>query len=315
MTGSDPARRSEATPNRARPATERRRALTWVLVALVAAALCAVVHLIAVRTLPGQRIDDVAMQGRKATDLGARRAATAAMRVGTPALVVVFVPAAVAVAWRRGRALAGVVVAGAVVLTVAVARWSKDALPRVDLLGDAWVAPDNTFPSGHSAAAMAVALASVALSPRVRRRPVAAVAAVAVAVHSTAMLGSGWHRPSDVLGGFALAVTAMALSFAVLHGTRQEDCRVDAPGARRGPAPAWWVEVATLAAVAAVLLVLRNRSPNPDHPFVAFFGAVLLVDAVAMGCVRAVAVLVDRGIRRDQPSAAPAGAGNSRENT
>jgi membrane-associated phospholipid phosphatase len=67
--------------------------------------------------------------------------------------------------------------------------------------------PVGSWPSGHSTAAMSLALCAVLAFPR-RLRPIVAVigAAFAVAVgYSTLTLV--WHYPSDVLGGFLVAGT------------------------------------------------------------------------------------------------------------
>jgi membrane-associated phospholipid phosphatase len=74
-----------------------------------------------------------------------------------------------------------------------------------------------SWPSGHSTAALALALCAVLVAPR-RARPLVAVAggAFALAV-GCALLIRAWHMPSDVLGGYLVAVLWMALAVAGLR--------------------------------------------------------------------------------------------------
>jgi membrane-associated phospholipid phosphatase len=116
---------------------------------------------------------------------------------------------ATACAWRRTwrPALFAVVLTGsATVLTTAV----KLTLQRPDPHG--WVAPTGgAFPSGHVVAVVVCCAGSVmVLSSRVRWWQWAPVLA-AGALMARALLVSAAHWPSDVLGGFLLAVAVVAL--------------------------------------------------------------------------------------------------------
>jgi hypothetical protein len=73
---------------------------------------------------------------------------------------------------------------------------------------------DNTFPSGHSAAIMAAVLAVLSVGGDGFRRAMMPVAVVGVVGYAVAMVASGWHRPSDVGGGFMLAVVVVSLATA-----------------------------------------------------------------------------------------------------
>lgn len=75
--------------------------------------------------------------------------------------------------------------------------------------------PPNAWPSGHTTAAAALALAIVLLSPPGRRRPVAIAAAAAVAVVGVALVALGRHFPSDVLGGLCVAAAWGAVAWRV----------------------------------------------------------------------------------------------------
>jgi membrane-associated phospholipid phosphatase len=76
-----------------------------------------------------------------------------------------------------------------------------------------------SWPSGHSSAALAVALAASLLAPKRTRPLVAALGgAFAVAV-GCALLIQAWHMPSDVLGGYLVAALWTALAVAALRAT------------------------------------------------------------------------------------------------
>ena len=83
----------------------------------------------------------------------------------------------------------------------------------------------QAFPSGHSTAAMAIAVAGLLIAPQ-RIRPVAAVAGCALALTvGFAVVSIGWHFPSDVAGGFLLAATwglAIALALRWADARRPE---------------------------------------------------------------------------------------------
>ncbi|MBA3301917.1 MAG: phosphatase PAP2 family protein, partial [Thermoleophilaceae bacterium] len=96
------------------------------------------------------------------------------------------------------------------------------AHPRThDYLGSAQIS-DAAFPSGHATASMTLALAAVLVAPRAWRPLMAVVAAVFTLGVSFSLLILGWHFPSDVLGGYLVAVT-WALVF--LAGLRAADAR------------------------------------------------------------------------------------------
>jgi membrane-associated phospholipid phosphatase len=77
------------------------------------------------------------------------------------------------------------------------------AYPRYDLEGTG-VGP-SAFPSGHSTAAMTLAIAGVLVAPR-KLRPLAAFVGVGFALAvGFSVIALGWHFPSDVAGGFLLA--------------------------------------------------------------------------------------------------------------
>jgi membrane-associated phospholipid phosphatase len=84
------------------------------------------------------------------------------------------------------------------------------------MLGGGISVDSASWPSGHATAAMSLALASVLAAPRRVRPLVAALGAVFAIAVSYSFLTLGWHYPSDVVGGFLIAVTWTLLGAVVL---------------------------------------------------------------------------------------------------
>lgn len=74
----------------------------------------------------------------------------------------------------------------------------------------------GSFPSGHSTAAMTLALCAVIASPPRARRYVAVLGAVFAVGVMYSVVTLGWHYPSDVLGGLLVASSWTLLGMAVL---------------------------------------------------------------------------------------------------
>jgi hypothetical protein len=192
------------------------RSARLVLWSLVGFALMIALYAVMVRLSTGQVLDDIAMEGRKATRLASRRLATSVVQHLTPIALVLGGGGLVVLAARwRGR-LAAAAVALCLGGSGALARLLKAELPRETLVSGSWVGPANTYPSGHSAVAAALALMAVAVCPTAWRARIAALAAGALALHTLAIMGSGWHRPSDAVGGISLAVALCGVGSAVV---------------------------------------------------------------------------------------------------
>ena len=143
------------------------------------------------------------------------RVAVRVGELGDPREVIAMTLALAAVALARSRPRVAVAVLVLVALTSISSQLLKTVLayPRYDLSG-AGVGP-AAFPSGHSTAAMTLAIAGVLVAPR-RLRPLAAFVGVGFALAvGFSVIALGWHFPSDVAGGFLLA-TAWGLVIAAV---------------------------------------------------------------------------------------------------
>lgn len=73
-----------------------------------------------------------------------------------------------------------------------------------------------SWPSGHSTAAMSLALCAVLVSPRAARPAVATVGTLFAIAVGFSLLLLAWHMPSDVFGGYLIAALWSALAIAGL---------------------------------------------------------------------------------------------------
>lgn len=134
-----------------------------------------------------------------------------------PAIFIVWGVALVATALARGRPR----IAAAVVAVMALAPFTTETLkplvahPHAHVDG-VWIGAAS-WPSGHSTAALTLALCVVLVTPS-RWRPVTAALGAAFALAAgCSLLILEWHMPSDVLGGYLVATLWMALAVAVLR--------------------------------------------------------------------------------------------------
>jgi membrane-associated phospholipid phosphatase len=169
-------------------------------------------------------------------------------------------------------ALAAMVVLGASNVVTQVLKAVLAAPRMVAPLADGAGVEAASWPSGHSTAAMALALAAVLAAPPAARRLTAIAGglfAIAVA-YSVVLLG--WHMPSDVLGGFAITGAVTGLVTAAL-GLAED--RWPAGAGRRAATralgagdPPWAARLAVLGAVAVIAAVVARIAlwlPSPEH--------------------------------------------------
>jgi len=133
------------------------------------------------------------------------------------------------------------------------------ATPRFDeWLGHAQIGAAS-WPSGHSTAAMTMALCAVLAAPPRLRPTIAAIGgAFAVAV-AYAILTLGWHFPSDVFGGYLVAAIYVLLAVSAIAFSERR--WPSARGAEAGSRPVDAVPalgVALLGAGAAIGVALAR---------------------------------------------------------
>lgn len=296
------------------------RARTLWATAAAAALGVIVVYLVFVCTRWGQEVDDLALEGRAAVSLRATQRTDRLLGTVTEESLFLLGGAIVLIALARRRVwlavAVGVAMSGAVLTTEVL---------KLEILGrpmftDVQGLNHNSYPSGHATIGMVLSLGLVMVAPR-RRRWLAAIAAgVVSAAFGTAVLASGWHRPSDSIGAALVALAWFAGVTAVLTARRARVPRDDEQAAideRSSPA----VVLAAGAAVLAFLVVALWQSIEADGlRTVAYAGryavACIVIDAVGLAVVAGyfwltrdlvLGVPPDAApLRSDQPSDSPA---------
>jgi len=183
-----------------------------VIAAAVAAVLAVVVFLLAVHTVLGQRFDNAALLGSRSQGSGTRLGDISLLRritvdsfVGALLLIVVL-----GLVRRRPRLGIGLAIAAAIAVVLThVLR--TGVLHRPFLVHSDTLYSANTFPSGHTATALACALALVVVSPPAWRGISAVLAGSYAWITAAAVQTAGWHRPSDAIGAALLTFAVIAL--------------------------------------------------------------------------------------------------------
>jgi membrane-associated phospholipid phosphatase len=187
--------------------------------AVLSTTLAAVVYLVFVHTSLGQRFDNAALAGSLLGQASTRENdVTQLQRISADSFAVVLAAIAVlGIVRRRPRLGIGAAVAAAIAV-IGTDVLKDYLLNRPDLIRGAM--EQNTFPSGHTATAIACALALVMVTPP-RWRGLAAVLAGSYAWITAAQVQTaGWHRPSDAIGAALLGFAAVATVAALLSRWR-----------------------------------------------------------------------------------------------
>lgn len=232
-------------------AAVRRRLVIAVILAAGGILLC---YFLLIRTGVGQRFDNAAYLGSQESAPRYRHGVSHLLdliNAGTFACVLVIL---VLIGWARRRFLLGLSVAVASGVAVEAADAMRNHLHRPWLSSSDASVPSNTFPSGHTTAALACALALTAVCAP-RWRGVVAVVTGAYASATAAQVQTAlWHRPSDALAGAFLAFMLVCGAVAVV--TLCRDATLDRSISHRGA----FVVLGSTAVVAVVLLAWSSSS-------------------------------------------------------
>lgn len=231
--------------------------------AAISALLVVVVYVLFVHVSLGQRFDNAALRGAQSQLSAPGQDDPFLLRRITADSFAVVLVVLVAIGVIRRRPWLGVglaVAAGVAVVITDLLR--KVLLHRPFLVPSDTDNPLNTFPSGHTATAIACALALVVVSPPAWRGACAVLAGSYAALTAAAVQTAGWHRPSDAIGAAFLGFAAIAVAAALVAVARPV-------GARRpsGHLPALvvlalvWVVAAAFSTVSAA----RVFSYLADH--------------------------------------------------
>ena len=237
------------------PPVERRAAVPLAVGAAACALAVAVLYVLAVRTRTGQQVDEavvrgaVQLLGTSQWSLTGRLQRVNAVSTGVVAVVV----AGVALVRRRPRlaAVTAVVVVGSLANVEVLKR---TVLGRPGLVPTDYARGHASFPSGHTAVGMVLAVALVMALP-LRARPWAWVGAgLFGATFGVSTVLSANHRPSDVVAGHLVVLAWVLAGSAVLVAWRGSVDRADPP-----PRSVRWpvtvlVSVGSVAGLGAVVM-------------------------------------------------------------
>ncbi len=260
-------------------------------------ALVLVIYLLAQRSRTGQRFERDVLLGSTSGRL--EPAAHALLGQLTLGAVLFFGVATSLIAAARRRVRLGEATGIAILLAAGSARILKRwLLPRPRLLGEQAVATVTSYPSGHVTVAAALAAALVVVVGHRWRRRAAVAGGGLVALVGVAVLVTGWHRPSDAIGGLLLGAAWISLAAAV--SSRREPAsgplvaRAAAITGRTWRATGYLAGGAFLLLVAVEVTRLAGIVGRPPH-VLAFLAGSLAFLAVDIIVYATLAALIEDG--------------------
>jgi membrane-associated phospholipid phosphatase len=284
----------------------------WVLVALFL-----VVGLVVRTTALGDVLDSRTLAAVRPLDTPETYPGWVALtRLGSPSSYLPFCLALMLVAAVRRRWRWVLIVPVTMLLSELTAQILKQVLarPRPDVVMSGQIG-DAAWPSGHSTAAMTVALLAVMIAPRRMRPTVAVLGAFGALGVGFGMVAVGAHYPTDIIGGYlcaALWVTAAAVVVLEWQRRRPVVRPIDRPatGVRHLAGP---VLLLALGAATAISLAARDGDgvfgTIRDHTVaVVVLGGLV---ALALTLVALVATLPDARDDRSGAAGGPSRAGGA----
>ncbi|HEU4919519.1 MAG TPA: phosphatase PAP2 family protein [Candidatus Limnocylindrales bacterium] len=186
------------------------------LAAAAAAALFGAVYGVFVLSLPGQRLENIALMGAQLRGAAAREESLTVLSQVTVLTFALALVGIAAIAFVRRRPGLGVLVAGVMGISTVVAELLKDVLPRPALVeGPIWILR-NDFPSGTATVAAALGIGALLVSPDRLRWLVLPVGAIFAAIIGQSTQITGWHRMSGAIGGVLLVLAFASAALVVL---------------------------------------------------------------------------------------------------
>ena len=273
------------------------------MIAALAAASVAVFYIVFVRTKWGQEIDDLAFEGRHAAKLESTRRLNRMLNAVTESSLFLLGGAIVLIAFAQRRIRLVFVVGASMSMAVLTTEVLKLKLLTRPVFSDVQGIPQNSYPSGHATIGMVLSLGLVMVSTSGTRRWAAALAALLSTAFGTAVLASGWHRPSDSLGAYGVALAWFAAGNAVLlwsdwrhpyaHGMASDADRAPSRGLLVGAA------VAMLGFLGfALFRSLQDQGLQTVAYARAYVLACLIIDVLGVGVVLLFSVMTGRRARR-----------------
>lgn len=250
---------------------------TWQFLATAAAlvVLLAASYLFFVQGYMGQLIDE---QARSGAELGSASGAASALLDAVPLLSAGMVVVAVVIGLLRRKGVATVVALAVVAGANLTSQLLKhELLSRPD--NGATGSWHNSFPSGHTTVFVSAVFALfLVCAPRVRAL-VAAAGAVAIFAVGALLVASGWHRPSDVVGGGLVVAIYVFVGGAVLARVSPRQARGSGPGLGLGGTIGLLI-VAAIVSAAAFALAYLTTDASTDGATAATVAGFVAIAAV-----------------------------------
>ncbi|MFM7068396.1 MAG: phosphatase PAP2 family protein [Actinomycetes bacterium] len=163
--------------------------------------------LVFIQTEAGRRFGNSAWSGRRALPHAVRAMNDSALRTITTTSLAAGCVALLVVGLLRRRFVLGIAAVAVVAASTLSAEFLKRfVITRPPTPGEVLRISGNSFPSGHATITTSLALAAIMLTPHRWRRIVAVGLSLAVTFQTAGVLAAGWHRPSDALSGYAIAL-------------------------------------------------------------------------------------------------------------
>jgi undecaprenyl-diphosphatase len=132
------------------------------------------------------------------------RAVNAFLGISAELGVVIVILLVLSLALLAGRVRDAIFLVATMAVVAALSSSLKEGFERTDV--------KYSFPSGHAALSAAIATAAILISwPTRWRWPALAVGALCTVALGASLVYEGWHLPSDVIGGWCLAVACAGL--------------------------------------------------------------------------------------------------------
>ncbi|WP_053353009.1 phosphoesterase [Leucobacter musarum] len=225
----------------------RRRAV-WFLIFWSAVGIAS--YVLGVRNALGQRAEDSVLDAAQFTTDPPPPLNLVSIPTVAIALIIVGVIAWISHGFTR--AIAVTVIPAAAIVASQLLKLRLLTRPELFELDAA-----NTFPSGHMTVFAALTAALVWAVPAAARGFVALLGTALVAAVGWQLLAYGWHRPSDVYGGIALAVIAFSLA-ALVRPAASRGAVVLGATTSIGLALVGWITVGGALLLAAIAAATSN---------------------------------------------------------
>ena len=277
--------------------------ISLVLSAMSAVAV-AVIYVVFVRTKWGQEIDDLAFEGRAAVSPQATQRLNRMLNTVTESSLVLLGGAIVCIALAQRRLRLVFVVGGCMSMAVLTTEALKLHLLTRPTFDDVQGIANNSYPSGHATIGTVLSLGLVMVSTTRWRKVAAVAAALLSTAFGTAVLATGWHRPSDTFGAYGVAMTWFAAGHALLLWSDHAHPYRHGMAAEQDRPPSRGLLVLAVLALAGFTTFALVRSLDTDGlRAVAYAGwyvlTCLAIDMVGIAVVLVFAVLTgDRARRR-----------------